>query len=116
LVRRWKAPIFWKTGRQPGLSHVRAKEAVRERAVEPAKTARGGSDTRTYLARPTSSATMQGARLGWRWAAARCIRKEEVSAYPESWPGTGPLATELGICGQIVRNPPVTQGDLATDR
>ncbi len=23
LVRRWKAPIFWKTGRQPGLSHVR---------------------------------------------------------------------------------------------
>ena len=28
----------------------------------------------------------------------------------------GPLATEVGICGQIDGNPLVIQGDLATDR
>jgi hypothetical protein len=30
LVRRWRAPIFWKTGLPPGLSHLKGWEAVRE--------------------------------------------------------------------------------------
>ena len=31
FVRRWKAPMFWKTGRQPGLSHVRGQGGPRLR-------------------------------------------------------------------------------------
>jgi hypothetical protein len=49
-------------------------------------------------------------------AAEHCIRNEGVAAQPEPWPVMDPLATEVGICGQIDRNRLVIQADLATDR
>ncbi len=39
-----------------------------------------------------------------------------AAAQPESWPVGGPLATEVGICGQIGGNPLVIQMYLATSR
>ena len=55
------------------------------------------------------------AGVGRRSRAGSRTQNEEVVAYPETWPVTA-LATELGICGQIDRNPQVIRGDLATDR
>jgi len=115
-VAALKAPIFWKTGRPPGLSHVWSQEAVPGRAAGPKEAARAGSATGMQPMPLSPPVTARHATFGGCSAADHCIRNEEVAAQRGSWPVMGPLATEVGICGQIDRNRLVIQGDLATDR
>ena len=55
------------------------------------------------------------AGVGDRLGADPFPTKEGVVGQPEPWPVCGPLATDVGICGQIDGNPLVIQRDLATD-
>jgi hypothetical protein len=116
LVRRWTAPMFWKTGQPPGLSHLRSWEAVRECGPEATRyatagTANSGDAVRCTIPHPTP-------KHGTRELSAANLRfsNAEVAVQLRSWPVMGQLATDFGICGQIGRNPLDIQGDLATDR
>jgi hypothetical protein len=113
FVRRWKAPMLWKTGRQPGLSHVRARAGPGS-ASEPRGSTTGAPRGRPSQAAGRRSSAHGRADVGRRSAARPRAEDGDAVAQPEPWPVQ--LATDFGICGQIGRNPLDIQEDLATDR
>ncbi len=90
------------------------QEAVPGSAAELMESARAGPAGRVDAAPPSTLGTVRPAAFGGRSPTNHRVRNEEFAAQPGSWPVTRPLATEVGICGQIGGNPLVIQRYLAT--
>jgi hypothetical protein len=113
---RWKAPMSWKTGRPPGLSHLLSQQEVPGSVAGPRGFPTAGWRGHASQAAARRSSVPARADVGRRSVAWPFAGNGDAAAQREPWPVVGPLATDVGICGQIGRNALVIQGDLATDR
>jgi hypothetical protein len=91
------------------------QEAVPGSAAEPGESGTAGSGGNASQAAARRPNVNGRADVDGPSAAKPCGENGDAVAQLESWPAVGPLATEVGICGQIDGNPLVIQGDLATN-